>query len=200
MSHYFSNQTETLKSNPKRIAFRAVGMDFYCNTDNGVFSKNSLDRGTKVLLEFLEVNPAFHTALDLGCGYGPIGLVLSKRYQLQVDMIDVNARAIELAKSNVILNKTKANVIESDGVSTLDKKYDIVVTNPPIRVGKIKLYELLDDAYSHLLPNGELWFVINKKHGALSAVKHMSNICDAISVIGKSKGFMVVRCIKTLTP
>ncbi len=196
MSHYFTNENETLKSNPQAIAFRVHNTDFTCMTDHGVFSKESLDRGTAVLLDYLTINPDYKNALDLGCGYGPIGLVLQKVFHLAVDMVDINERALALCRDNLQTNQVVANVFASDGFSAVTQTYDIIVTNPPIRVGKTKLYELLQTSYDYLNDDGEFVFVMNKKHGAESALKFIQNTFKNVTVIGKKKGFYVIACKK----
>ena len=196
MSHYFSQENSTIKSNPKRIAFRAHNEDFICVSDHGVFAKDNLDRGTKVLLDHLVVPTGTTTVLDLGCGYGPIGLVLAKVYGLDVDMIDVNPRALALAKTNLEENNVVANVFASDGFEQVEKSYDLIVTNPPIRVGKPKLYDLLQSTYEHLVDSGELWFVIHKNHGAKSALQFIQTVYGNVTVVGRDKGFQIIRCQK----
>jgi 16S rRNA (guanine1207-N2)-methyltransferase len=196
MSHYFSTDSDTQKSNPIRIAFRAHGTDFECQSDHGVFARSGLDRGTRVLLDALHVEEGTRTALDLGCGYGPIGLVLSKVYQLNVDLVDVNPRAVRLAIENLRLNHTEARVIEGDAIGTIDGSYDLIVTNPPIRIGKEGLYALLAWSHDHLNPGGTFWFVIHKQHGAQSALRYIATVYDQVDVVDRSKGFHVVRCRK----
>jgi 16S rRNA (guanine1207-N2)-methyltransferase len=196
MSHYFTKSDSTLKSNPKRIAFRAHNEDITCITDHGVFAKDGLDRGTNVLLQYLTIESSAKTALDLGCGYGPIGITLAKAYDLAVDMTDVNQRALDLATQNLALNNVKATVLESDGFTALTKVYDLIVTNPPIRVGKETLYSLLSSTKDHLQPNGSMWFVINKKHGAESALRFIQTVFETVTVVGKHKGFYVIQCRK----
>lgn len=196
MSHYFTNNDKTLKSNPQVIAFRVHDTDFFCTTDHGVFSKDSLDRGTSVLLKHLPVDDAVQTALDLGCGYGPIGLVLNRVYGLHVDMVDVNERALSLAAKNITRNHATARVFSSDGFEDVQDSYDLIVSNPPIRVGKEKLYELLSGAVHHLHDDGSFVFVINKKHGAKSALAYVETIYTSVEVIGKDKGFYVITCKK----
>ncbi len=196
MPHYFSEDNNTLKSNPKEIAFRVNGIDLKMMTDNGVFAKDGFDRGTKVLLDFAEFDENMESVLDLGCGYGVIGVYLSKKYDVFVDMIDVNKRAIELANENVLKNNAKGNSFYSEGYSEINKKYDCIITNPPIRVGKKVMYQLLDDAKNYLCDEGRLLLVINKKHGALSAIKHLKEIYSFVDILGKDKGFHVVLCKK----
>ncbi len=199
MPHYFSENNDTLKSNPTEIAFSVNGTNMRFITDVGVFSKDNLDRGTKVLLDYLVIEDHVKSVLDLGCGYGTVGIYLAKKYQLNVDMIDVNKRAIELSKKNAQLNDVKTNVFESNGFSNVTGKYDLIITNPPIRAGKKVYYQFFSDGVNHLNEFGSFILVINKKHGAMSAIKYLETIYKSVEIIGKSKGFQVVLCKKTLT-
>ena len=194
MTHYFSEDNNTLKSNPQVIAFSVNNTPLKFKTDNGVFSKNNLDRGTEVLLKYLEVKESTKTVLDLGCGYGTIGIYINKRYNLSVDMVDINQRAIDLSINNVELNNTEANVFKSDGFTNIKNKYDLIITNPPIRIGKELMYKFFADAVSHINENGSLILVINKKHGAESAIIFLKTIYSNIEVLGRKKGFYVVKC------
>ena len=199
MTHYFSRDNQTLKSNPQVIAFSVNNTPLKFNTDNGVFSKNSFDRGTEVLLHFLEVKPSVKTALDLGCGYGVVGVYLNKVYNVKMDMVDVNDRAIALAKSNVALNECEGTVFESDGLNSVTKKYDLIITNPPIRAGKEIVYRFFEDSASHLEDNGEFFTVINKKHGADSAITKLRSIYSFVEIVGRKKGFHTIKCQNRLT-
>lgn len=194
MTHYFSEDNDTLKSNPQTIAFSVNKTPLKFKTDNGVFSKKALDRGTAVLLKYLEVDEATKTVLDLGCGYGTIGIYINKKYGLSVEMVDINQRAIDLSISNVELNNAKANVYKSDGFKNVINKYDLIITNPPIRTGKELIYKFFVDAASHLNINGSLTLVINKKHGAESAIKFLKTIYSSVEVLGRKKGFYVIKC------
>lgn len=196
MPHYFSEDNDTLKSNPKEIAFRVHNTDFLCVTDIGVFAKDQLDRGTKVLLQYVQVADTVQSVLDLGCGYGAIGLVIGKLYQKDVDMVDVNKRAITLAKTNVLKNGIQAHVFYSDGFQEITQSYDLIVSNPPIRVGKKKLYALLEGAWHHLRDDGSFVFVINKKHGAESAINYVKKKYSSVEILGRKKGFLVITCKK----
>ncbi len=198
MTHYFKND-ESLKSNPKVIAFDVKNTPLKFNTDDGVFSKGSFDRGTQVLLQFMDVNKDHKTALDLGCGYGVIGTYLQKVYNIDVDMVDINLRALDLAKSNLVLNDVKGNVFESDGLNNVTKSYDLIVTNPPIRAGKETVYRFFEDAKKHLNKNGDFYVVVNKKHGAESAFRKLSAIYGVVEQIGRNKGFHVYKCMNSLT-
>lgn len=196
MPHYFNEDNDTLKSNQKMIAFSVNGTPLKFYTDYGVFSKDGFDRGTEVLLKYLKVNPNHKTALDLGCGYGVVGVYLNKEYQLEVDMVDMNNRAIELSIKNLELNNVKGTVYKSDGLNDITKSYDLIITNPPIRAGKETVHRFFTDSYNHLTDNGELFVVINKKHGAESAFKKLSELYREVTLLGRKKGFHVYKCQK----
>jgi 16S rRNA (guanine1207-N2)-methyltransferase len=198
MTHYFSEDNNTIKSNPKKIAFRVNNTPIECMTDHGVFSKDGFDRGTSVLLEYLDVEDA-KTALDLGTGYGVVGIYLNKAFGIQVDMVDINQRALDLAKQNLVLNNCNGHVYKSDGLNQVTKSYDLIVTNPPIRAGKETVYRFFEDAAKHLNDSGRLAVVINKKHGANSAITKLSTLFESVQVIGRKKGFHVVMCKNHLT-
>lgn len=196
MPHYFSENNDTLKSNPSEIAFSVNNTNLKFITDVGVFSKDSFDRGTKVLLKYLEIPTTCNQVLDLGCGYGTIGIYLAKAYQLMVDMVDINKRAIELSKQNAALNHVTATVFESDGFQNITKTYDLIISNPPIRAGKKVYYKFFEDSVNYLTEEGSFVVVINKKHGALSAIKYLETIYNSVEIVGKDKGFHVVLCKK----
>ena len=198
MTHYFKND-ESVKSNPQVIAFRVNETPLKFNTDNGVFSKDSFDRGTEVLLKFVDINDSHRTALDLGCGYGVVGTYLQVAHNLQVDMVDINHRALELAKSNLALNGATGEVYESDGFNNIEKSFDLIITNPPIRAGKEVVYRFFEDAAKHLNENGDFYVVVNKKHGALSAFKKLETLFHNVELMGRKKGFHVYKCRNHLT-
>ena len=190
MSHYFENDNN-LASDIKKFKFNDFGINLTFNTDNGVFSKGELDFGTYLLLKNVKdlVNGDI---LDLGCGYGSIGLILNKYNHSNITCCDVNKRALHLTKMNIKENKLdNILVIESDGFSNIDSKFNYVVTNPPIRVGKEKLYELITGCKNHLKENGIIYLVIRKEQGAKSFIKDMSKYYE-INTLDKQKGFMIL--------
>lgn len=198
MTHYFKTD-ESVKSNPQVIAFRVNETPLKFNTDHGVFSKDSFDRGTEVLLKFVEINDTHKSALDLGCGYGVVGTYLQVAYNITVDMVDINQRALELAKSNLVLNGATADVYESDGFNNVNKSFDLIITNPPIRAGKEVVYRFFEGAAKHLNQNGDFYVVVNKKHGALSAFNKLETIFSSVELVGRKKGFHVYKCRNHLT-
>lgn len=192
MSHYFTND-DSIKSEIKKVNVRLKNQSLSFYTDNGVFSKKGLDFGTRSLLESLESIAG--DVLDLGCGYGPIGIYLKKEYPVTVDMIDINKRSLDLACKNAVLNKVDVHIIESNGYENIVKKYDYIITNPPIRVGKKILYSLLLEAKEYLKENGELWFVIHKDQGAKTVAKDMESAYK-VEIINKNKGFYIIKCTR----
>ncbi len=192
MEHYFTNN-ENLKSEIRKISYSYESTSFMFYSDLGVFSKDKIDYGSKVLLEsYLKNNNSSKRVLDIGCGYGIIGIVISKVTNSFVSMIDVNKRALHLTERNILENKVNAECFMSDAFSEVSEKYDIIITNPPIRAGKEKVLEILMGAKEHLSKNGELWYVIRKDQGAKSINKVLESIYQ-IEVIERSKGFYVFR-------
>lgn len=176
------------------IAFRVHNTSLKFNTDNGVFSKGSFDRGTEVLLDYITISDSHKTALDLGCGYGVVGIYLAKAHNIEVDMVDVNERALELSRSNLELNEVEGSVFISDGLDQVEKQYDLIITNPPIRAGKEVVYRFFEDAKKHLNENGDFYTVVNKKHGAKSAYEKLNTLYKTVSLEGRNKGFHVYKC------
>lgn len=190
MSHYFENDNNLVSEiRPYNICINEANFSF--NTDNGVFSKGELDFGTYLLIKNVLKLNICGSVLDLGCGYGPIGIILKKLLNVTVTMSDINNRAIHLSKMNAKKNNVLVNVISSDGFDNISDTFDYIISNPPIRVGKKKLYELLINSKNHLRKSGELIIVIRKEQGALSLIKDM-NIYYNVKVIDKEKGFFII--------
>ena len=190
MSHYFEND-KNLVSEIKPFSVCINNINFNFNTDNGVFSKGELDFGTKLLiLNVLKLNISGNI-LDLGCGYGPIGIIIKKIFDVNMTMSDINNRAIHLTKMNAKKNGVLVNVINSDGYENILDSFDFIISNPPIRVGKKKLYELLINSKDHLNKNGQMVIVVRKEQGALSLMKDMKNYFE-VQVLDKQKGFLII--------
>ena len=193
MGHYFTN--EKLEHDKKIIKVKIKDTDFNFYTDNGVFSKKGMDFGTRTLLENLDYENMHGKILDFGCGYGSIGIVVSKITNLEVDMLDINKRSVELARENSKLNKVKTNVFESNIYENVTNKYDYIISNPPIRVGNEILHKILFEAQEYLNENGQLWIVVNKDQGAKSLVEKLKKYYN-VNIITKNKGFFVILCSK----
>lgn len=188
MAHYFEYDPN-LKSEEKETIAVINDVKLKFVTDNGVFSKKGLDFGTRTLLETLKDIKG--DVLDFGCGYGPIGIYVKKKYDCNVHMIDINERSLNLAKKNAELNNVSVNIYKSNIYKNVNEKFDFIITNPPIRVGKEILYSILFDAYDYLKENGKMYIVINKNQGAKSVLKDLNNKYEA-EVIEKNKGFYVI--------
>jgi 16S rRNA (guanine1207-N2)-methyltransferase len=195
MSQYFDND-KNIKSERKIIKFNFDNKDFSIYSDNGVFSKDRFDYGTRVLLNSVDIDKLFGNVLDLGCGLGVVGIILGTFNKgINIDMVDINERAIDLAKNNLVLNNIKANVFVSDIYSNIDNKYDFIITNPPIRAGKNVIRGFLLGSYDYLKDDGILYFVMRKDHGVKSMIKELS-VKFNTSIVNKDKGFYVVLCTK----
>ena len=167
-------------------------------TDNGVFSKTGVDYGSLVLLEAAVAEPLSGSVLDLGCGYGVLSVVLKSLYpECAVTSVDINPRAVELTQLNCDQNQTFCNVLVSDGFSQLkESSFDAVITNPPIRAGKKVIYQMFDDAWTHLNANGKLMAVIQRKQGAESALKKLEELFGNCTVVSRDRGYWVLESRK----
>jgi len=195
MNHYFTNDNN-LKSNKKLININFENQNISLYTDNGVFSKEHFDYGSKLLIKNFLKEDKKGRVLDLGCGYGVIGIILSSNKELFIDMVDVNLRAVELSKENLKLNNVEnTNCFESNIYSNVEEKYDYIITNPPIRAGKEIIRKFLFEAADHLQEYGEVWFVMRKDHGVKSMIKELEKNY-LIKIIDKDKGFYIVQLKK----
>lgn len=192
MGQYFTN--EKLPSNVKETHCIVKKHHFSFLTDHGVFSKEGLDFGSRLLLESIPLVEVGAKVLDMGCGYGVLGIILNKLTYATIDMVDVNLRALHLAKRNVVLNDCRdIFIFESDCYSNITKKYHTIITNPPIRAGKKIVYKILMDAKKYLEPYGNLFLVIRKEQGAKSLISDLREVYN-VEVLEKKKGFFVLKC------
>lgn len=193
LEHYFTNNLN-LKSEIKEIPYTINNIDFTFLSDNGVFAKNKIDYGSNFLVTnfLLFADKLDAKVLDVGCGYGFIGVVVSKILNIDVDFVDVNKRALHLCERNIKLNKVNGNVILSNCYEDVKNKYDYIITNPPIRAGKKIVNTILAEAKNYLNEFGELWFVIHKDQGAKSTKKYLEEWYN-VEIVSKSKGFYCFR-------
>lgn len=191
MAQYFDNVD--LKSEIRKFDVDILNNKFTFYSDNGVFCKEHLDFGSRLLLENIPWNEITGSILDVGCGYGPIGIIASRLTGNKVTMCDVNKRALHLAKMNAKENKIDALIIESDCYSNISGKYSTIITNPPIRAGKKIVYDILFSAKKYLMSDGTLFLVIHKDQGAKSLIKDLEDAYN-VQVLEKNKGFFVIKC------
>lgn len=193
--HYFIN-SDDLKEKRKELSFRFSNNQFKFISDSGVFSKDGIDFGSQLLLNTILENTHKTNLLDVGCGYGFIGIVFSKITNTSVDMIDINEKAVQLTQENIKLNNVIANAFVSDAFQNVHKKYDLIACNPPIRCGKKTIYHIFSESHQFLNDAGELWIVMRKQHGANSALNYLSTIFNRVEKITQSKGFWIIKCSK----
>ena len=164
-------------------------------TDAGVFSKRMVDYGSQVLLNTLDLEPD-KTLLDVGCGYGPLGLTLGKVFGVQATLIDINSRALDLARANAEKNQVKARIFQSNIYEEVEGNFDYIVSNPPIRAGKSVVHEIIKGAFRHLEDQGSLTIVIQKKQGAPSAKAKMEEVFGNCQILKKDKGYYILESVK----
>ena len=192
MGQYFTN--ENLPSKIQRTECFVLGQKFIFLTDNGVFSKDGLDFGSRLLLESIPLEEVGGKVLDMGCGYGVFGIVINKLTGASVDMVDVNLRALHLSEMNVRENHNQnINIFESDVYSCVKSKYSSIITNPPIRAGKKIVYDIVMGAKDYLDDGAKLFLVIRKEQGAKSLIVDLEDIYD-VEILNKKKGFFILKC------
>ena len=192
MGQYFDN--ENLPSKMVKTESFVLGKKFIFYTDNGVFSKDGLDFGSRLLLETIPLEEVGGKVLDMGCGYGVFGIVLNKILSCDVDMVDVNLRAIHLSQINIKENHCSSiSVFESNCYENIDSKYSTIITNPPIRAGKKIVYDIVMNAKNYLEQGGNLFLVIRKEQGAKSLIIDLKKIYN-VEVLTKKKGFYILKC------
>ena len=164
-------------------------------TDAGVFSKMMVDYGSQVLLNTLDLE-SDKTLLDVGCGYGPLGLTLGKVFGVQATLIDINSRALDLARVNAEKNQVNARIFQSNVYEDVEGNFDYIVSNPPIRAGKSVVHEIIKGAFCHLEDQGSLTIVIQKKQGAPSAKAKMEEVFGNCQILKKDKGYYILESVK----
>lgn len=196
-SHYFKNDGN-VKSEERLIRFHFRGKLFELFSDNGVFSKNGLDEGSNILIEYILKLPLNGRLLDMGCGYGPIGLTLATFFENSfVDMFDINERAVNLARKNQEkLGIKNVEIGVSDGFKNVKNEYNFIFINPPIRAGKQVIYKMFEDSFASLCNDGNLVIVIRKSHGAPSAQKKLIEIFGNCEIKEKNKGYYILQSTK----
>ena len=198
MGHYF-DEVPSSESNIREIKFSLYGQNYAYYTDNGVFSKSRIDEGSYIFLKVLLPLHLDGRILDLGCGYGPIGLTIAQNSkEARVDLADINSRALALAsKSGERLNLTnRVTFLQSDIYEKIEGPYDSIVVNPPIRAGKIVTYKMYQESKQYLIDGGSLYVVIRKKQGAESAFKYIETVFENVSVLHKEKGYWIIKATK----
>ncbi|WP_240421600.1 class I SAM-dependent methyltransferase [Paenibacillus periandrae] len=198
MSEHYYSQKPTAAHDLHQIQETLRGRSYTFMTDAGVFSKKGVDYGSRVLIESLQI-PERSEVLDVGCGYGPMGIAAAGlAHHGKVTMVDINERAVELARMNAERNRvTNVEIVQSDKLdAVMNRTFDVVITNPPIRAGKETVHQIFEQAHHVLRDGGSLWIVIQKKQGAPSAFAKLESLFARVQEIGKDKGYRIIKAQK----
>jgi len=198
MSHYFVND-DKVASKPRTICYSINAVDFSLESDNGVFSKNDLDKGSELLIKELLPISLGENILDIGCGIGVIGLTLAYFHpSLKVCLTDVNTRALSLcsANANSLKLSQRVTILQSDVYEKIEGKFTSIVSNPPIRAGKKVTYEIYRGALEHLIDSGSLYIVIRKNQGAPSVMSYLEELFGNVALLAREKGYYVLKATK----
>ncbi len=196
MSYYFTNETNKT-SNRKKIDFRFSGVLRTFISDDGVFSKDTLDFGSRVLLKTLIEEKIKGDVVDMGCGLGYIGILLKEyKPEISLTMVDINQTAVALAQENSAMYHQNNKVLCSDGFEDISDNFDVVISNPPIRAGKKVIYKIFADGYDHLKENGIMYLVIKRKQGAESTIRYLQSINFTVEVINRESGYWIIKASK----
>ena len=199
MSHYFQDDPK-LASNIKTITYEVNGISMQLFTDNGVFSKGKVDEGSLAFLKVILPLDLGKNILDLGCGYGTIGLTLAvAKIDARVTLADINTRALTLCKKNADAYNLsqRVTILQSDIYTKIEGKYDSIVINPPIRAGKSVTYKMYEEAKQYLIDGGSLLIVIRKAQGAESAAKYIESIFGNVKLLDRHKGYHIYQAVKS---
>ena len=191
---YFAENPDA-KHDIHELNVELLGQRLTFLTDAGVFSKKMIDFGSRVLLSVLDFE-AGERVLDVGCGYGPLGLTLAKAQGVTATMVDINQRALDLAQKNAERNQVSAHIFQSNVYEKVSGIFDHIISNPPIRAGKQVVHEVISGSYEHLTEGGDLTLVIQKKQGAPSAKSKMEAVFSNCEIVKKDKGYYILRSEK----
>ena len=179
------------------LKVQLLGQKMTFLTDAGVFSKKMIDYGSQALLKCLDFHKQ-ESVLDVGCGYGTLGLTLVKAKEVEATLVDINQRALDLARQNAERNQVLATIFQSNIYQTVEGRFHHIISNPPIRAGKQIVHEVITGSYTHLLDGGDLTIVIQKKQGAPSAKAKMEEVFGNCEILKKDKGYYILRSRKEI--
>ena len=191
--HYYSENPNSAHK-PRTFTEVVLGHPITFHTDAGVFSRDGVDTGSRILMQAAQ--PFSGKVLDMGAGWGAVGISVAKAFpDTFVTMAEINSRAIELIHKNMAENGvTNCETVATDGYTNVTGQYDVILTNPPIRAGKAVIYQMFADARTRLAPGGAMYIVIRKQQGAPSAQKYLSTLYEDVKIIEKEAGFWILRC------
>ncbi|EJP25015.1 ribosomal protein L11 methyltransferase-like protein [Streptococcus anginosus SK1138] len=179
------------------LKVQLLGQKITFLTDAGVFSKKMIDYGSQALLKCLDFHKQ-ESVLDVGCGYGTLGLTLVKAKEVEATLVDINQRALDLARQNAERNQVLATIFQSNLYQNVEGRFHHIISNPPIRAGKQVVHKVIAGSYAHLLNGGDLTIVIQKKQGAPSAKAKMEDVFGNCEILKKDKGYYILRSRKEI--
>ena len=194
MQHYFIEK-EHNKSDYFDFTDEILGFNINFKSVDNVFSKNKIDDGTRVLLNAVAKQMQLSgDVLDFGCGLGTISITLKKLYpNINMHACDINSVAVELTKQNAKQNKIELkSIVKSNIYDNIDKNFDFIVTNPPIKVGKKILFEIIKQSFEHLNIGGKIVLVIRKLHGQESLKTYMNSLFNNVEILKRDKGYYIM--------
>ncbi len=180
-----------------KLKVQLLGQNMTFLTDAGVFSKKMIDYGSQALLKCLDFHKQ-ESVLDVGCGYGTLGLTLVKAKEVEATLVDINQRALDLARQNAERNQVLATIFQSNLYQNVEGRFHHIISNPPIRAGKQVVHKVIAGSYAHLLDGGDLTIVIQKKQGAPSAKAKMEDVFGNCEILKKDKGYYILRSRKEI--
>ena len=196
MSHYFT--TDETAHDYREIEYTFKNTVYNFKTDRGVFSKDQIDYGTRVLIHgvFSDNEQGGASLIDMGAGYGPVGIILGKVLNVQPVMVEVNEDAISLLNDNIAKNQISAKVLSREDYDGTDAGAELYVTNPPFRAGKDVVTDIIEDGFNRLETAGKFYMVVQKKQGMKSYKKLIEQLFGNVEVLLKEKGYYVLKGIK----
>jgi len=199
MSNHYFTKRPTSKYKAGLIKCRLRGQEYEFYTSSGVFSRKRIDNGTRLLIENM-VLPEEGSVLDLGCGYGPIGIVAARMNpNIKVYITDINERATKLAARNINRNKvTNIKVVQGNLYESVkEKTFNVILTNPPISAGIHKIVTpMIQESIIHLEPEGSLQLVVQSNKGGKTLTKLMQNTYSNVEVLARGSGYRVLQSLK----
>ena len=197
MAKMYFAENQDAEHDIHKLKVQLLGQNVTFLTDAGVFSKKMIDYGSQALLKCLDFHKQ-ESVLDVGCGYGTLGLTLVKAKEVEATLVDINQRALDLARQNAERNQVLATIFQSNLYQNVEGRFHHIISNPPIRAGKQVVHEVITGSYTHLLDGGDLTIVIQKKQGAPSAKAKMEEVFGNCEILKKDKGYYILRSRKEI--
>ena len=191
MSEHYFTEKPTSELNLRKISVFVKGINLQLNTAAGIFSPDYIDNGTRLLIESAVIKDNWNV-LDLGCGYGVVGVAIKKLFpSITITMSDINERALKLAKMNSKLNKSGAIIKKSNSFNSIKETFDTILLNPPQTAGKNICFDMIEKSFEHLNKNGLLQVVARHNKGGSTLEKRMQEIFGNVKETSKKSGYRI---------